>query len=150
MPKSPRWSNGSVSCRLDWRPSRWAIGAILLLGVFAAFAVMASEMPRAWAWPLAAGAAIYAVRRARAEARKPLQAWFWPGNDRQATVDGSPAWEATVAWRGPLAFVRWRDADGRRRYAIWWPDTLPPARRRELRLAAASARTSPSAASMAP
>jgi len=121
-----------------------------LLGVLAAFAAVASEMPRAWAWPLAATAAIYAVLLARAQARKPTQAWFWPGNDRQATVDGSPAWEATVAWRGPLAFVRWRDAAGRRRYAIWWPDTLPPARRRELRLAATSARASPSGASMAP
>ncbi|HJR73318.1 MAG TPA: hypothetical protein VJ806_06735 [Luteimonas sp.] len=150
MPKSPRWSNGSVSCRLEWRPSRWAIGAIVLLGAFAAFAVLASEMPRPWAWPLAAATAIYAAWRARREARQPVRTWVWPGNERPATVDGVPAWDALVVWRGPLAFVRWRDADGRRRYAVWWPDTLPAARRRELRLAAAAARASPSAASMAP
>jgi toxin CptA len=150
MPRSPRSSNASVSCRLEWRPSRWLIAAILALSALAAFSVVASEMPRTLAWPLAAAVLAHAVWLARREARKPVQAWFWPGTDQPVTVDGAVARDAVVAWRGPLAFVHWRDADGRRLHLCWWPDTLPAARRRELRLAASSAPASRSAASMAP
>lgn len=123
---------------------------MVLLGLLAAVALLASEMPRTWAWPLAVVALGYAGWLARREARKPAQAWFWPGTDLPATIDGAVARDVEVAWRGPLAFVRWRDADGRVRRRSWWPDTLPPARRRELRLAAPSAQASPAAASMAP
>lgn len=150
MSRSQRSCNASVSCRLEWRPSRWVTGTLLMLGVLAAWSVLASEMPRAWAWPLAFAALAYAGWLARREAHKPIQAWFWPGTDLPATVDGTVAREVVVAWRGPLAFVHWRDADGRVRRQSWWPDTLPPARRRELRLAATPAQASPAAASMAP
>jgi toxin CptA len=150
MPKSLRWSNASVSCRLEWRPSRWLIVAILALAVLAAFSALASEMPRAWAWPSALAALAYGGWRARREARKPVRAWFWPGTDQPATVDGVVAHDVVIAWRGPLAFVHWRDADGRRHRLSWWPDTLPAMRRRELRLAAPLAQASRSPASMAP
>ncbi|WP_144898196.1 hypothetical protein [Luteimonas cucumeris] len=150
MSRSPRSSNASVSCRLEWRPSRWLVGAILLLGVLAMLSVLVSEMPRAWAWPLALLALGHATRSARNEARKPTQAWCWPGNDRPPTVDGDIANDLVITWRGPWAFVRWRDTRGRIRRQSWWPDTLPPARRRELRLAAAAAQTSPYGPSMAP
>jgi len=126
------------------------VGAIVLLGALASVSVLASEMPRAWAWPLAAAAAAYSGWRARAEIRKPAQAWFWPGTDWPTMVDGVPADELTVTWRGPWVFVRWRDAKGRRQAASWWPDTLPPERRRELRLAVLAAQASRSGASVAP
>ena len=51
-------------------------------------------------------------------------------------VDGVAVAQPRLQWRGPLAVLSWRDAGGHSRYRSWWPDTLPPARRRELRLAA--------------
>lgn len=150
MRKSLRWSNASVDCRLEWRPSRWLIAAILLLASLAAFSAIASEMPRTWAWPLAVAALAYGAWLARREASKPVRVWFWPGDDRPATVDGVAVQDAVVDWRGPVAFVRWRDAGGHHRRLSWWPDTLPAERRRELRLAAPMAQASRSAASMAP
>jgi len=54
-----------------------------------------------------------------------------------------------IEWRGPLAILRWRE--GRRVHRLlWWPDTLPPSARRELRLAASALVTRPSTDSMAP
>jgi len=126
------------------------IAAILTLAALAAFSALASEMPRAWAQPLAAAALVYGGWRARHEARKPAQVLFWPGTDWPVMVDGDAMRDVVVHWRGPLVFIRWRDADGRRRRLGWGPDTLPPARRRELRLAAPQVQASRSAASMAP
>ena len=56
MRNSPRWSNGSVNCRLEWRPSRLLQAVLILLGVLGAVSVLASEMPRSWAWPIAVAA----------------------------------------------------------------------------------------------
>lgn len=150
MSRSQRSCNASASCRLEWRPSRWLTGAILLLGVLAVFSVLASEMPRAWAWPLATLALVYTGWSARRSACQPVQVWYWPGGERPPTVDGEIARDVVVTWRGSLAFVRWRDAQGRIRRRGWWPDTLPMERRRELRLAATTAPVSPRAASVAP
>jgi toxin CptA len=55
-----------------------------------------------------------------------------------------------LQWRGPLAFLRWRDSDGRMHRLAWWPDVLPVAARRELRLAALDGAGAVPAASMAP
>lgn len=144
MPRSPRWSSASASSRLEdgasyvaWRPSRWVIGALVLLAALAPFAVLASEMPRLAAWPLAACAAGWGGRAAWREARKPnrmLGLRPVPGADGGAALDGVPLVEAALSWRGPLAFLRWRDATGRRGRLSWWPDTLPPAQRRVLKL----------------
>ena len=41
MRNSPRWWNGSVNCRLEWRPSRLWQALLILLGVLAAVAVLA-------------------------------------------------------------------------------------------------------------
>ena len=56
MRNSPRWSNGSVNCRLEWRPSRLLQAVLILLGVLGAVSVLASELPRPWAWPVAVAA----------------------------------------------------------------------------------------------
>ena len=137
MPNSPRWSNGSVNCRLEWRPSRLLQALLILLGLLGAMSVLASEMPRMFAWPLALAALAYGVWRARRESRSPRLAFWFPGNGRMPTVDGVPLHQARLHWRGPLAFLRWHEGPGGRwRHVSWWPDTLPAASRRELRLAA--------------
>ena len=155
MPNSTRWSGASGNCRPDrcviaWRPSRWVIAILMLLSVLAPVALLASEMPHVAAWPLALAAAWHGLAAARREARRPcrlleLPAGFSPTPDAaHATLDGIPLAEASVAWRGPLAFLRWRDTAGRRGRLAWWPDTLPPAERRVLKL------WSPGGAGMAP
>jgi toxin CptA len=148
MPNSTASSGTSAGCRPDaanpahaapvrvlWRPSRYLLGAIAALTLLAPVAVGASELPAALAWPLGLAAAGYGVACFRREARRaPVELVLRPGAD--ATVDGAPASSLQVAWRGPLAFARWRDGAGRWQRRAWWPDTLPPAARRELRLAA--------------
>ncbi|MBD9480127.1 hypothetical protein [Pseudoxanthomonas sp. PXM02] len=137
MRNSPRWSNGSVNCRLEWQPSRLLQALLIVLGVLAAVSVLASEMPRLFAWPIAATALAYGAWRAHREGKSPRPAFWFPCNDRPPTVDGQPMFDVRLHWRGPLAFLRWRArAGGRWYHAAWWPDTLPAAQRRELRLAA--------------
>ncbi len=149
MPRSTRSSSASASFRPErhpvaWRPSRWVIAALCLLSALAPFAVLASEMPRMTAWPLACVAAIAGLRAALREARKPPRHFEIPAGQGRALLDGTPLAEAVLSWRGPLAFLRWRDEAGRRGRLSWWPDTLPPAQRRVLKL------WSPDGAGMAP
>jgi hypothetical protein len=108
------------------------------LSALAPFAVLHSEMPRLAAWPVAAGAGAWGLWSAWRETRKPARAFELRPGAGSASLDGQPLTFAEVQWRGPLAFLRWRDAAGQGRLA-WWPDTLPPAKRRELRVAAAMA-----------
>ncbi|WP_242107832.1 hypothetical protein [Luteimonas aquatica] len=114
----------------------------------APLAVLASEMPRVAAWPLALAACAWGASRALGEIRRaPREIVIAPG---ACTVDGEPAAQMAVSWRGPLAFLRWRAGDGRCRRLAFWPDTLPAARRRELRLAASAAAAARSGPSVAP
>lgn len=129
-----RSSNASAPCRFELRPSRWLIGAMLAMTILAPFAVLASEMPRWAAWPLAACAAACGAYLVRREAKLPV----WPvviDSEGAATIDGHAVQALGVDWRGPLAFVTWRGGDGRLVRRSVWPDTLSPAQRRELRLA---------------
>ncbi|MEO6138369.1 MAG: hypothetical protein ABIP11_06880 [Luteimonas sp.] len=120
-----------------------------VLGLLATFSVVASEMPRLFAWPLALMAASYAVWLVRRECKRQAHQLVWP-IEGAPLLDGLALEDAQLHWRGPLAFLRWRDGDGRRRHLAWWPDTLPSRSRRELRLAAASIAGTPRPASMAP
>ncbi|GAA3919629.1 hypothetical protein [Luteimonas lutimaris] len=149
MPHSTRSSSTSAPCRLERRASPLLTCTLLLIGLAASFAVLASEMPRAAAWPLALAALAYGAWLARREGRKPA-AELVIAADGRATVDGRQVDAISVRWRGPAAFVQWRDDDGRRCRHVFLPDTLPAARRRELRLAAPAARPARRAASMAP
>lgn len=150
MTHSHRWSNGSVSCRLEWRPSRWVIGALLAGGVLAAASVLLSGMSMSAAWLLATAVLIHALCLASREAKRPVRTLVFPGNDLPVMVDGMPVEQVEVQWRGPLAFVSWKERDGRRLRLSWWPDTLLPTRRRELRLAANATDTAPHRSAMAP
>ncbi len=150
MPHSGRWSNASAPCRLEWRPSRWLAGALAALATLTAFSVFASGMPRIAAWPLVLASLGWGVRQAWMELRQPRREWVFPGGEAPILLDGLPVEAVQVEWRGPLAFVRWRGPEGRIRRLAWWPDTLPAARRRELRLAAGQGEASRSRRTMAP
>ena len=119
------------------------------LGVLAAFSVIASEMPRLFAWPLALMAASDAAWLVRRESMRPPHQLVWP-IDGTPLLDALALQDAQLQWRGPFAFLRWRDGERHLRHLAWWPDTLPPRLRRELRLAAASCVGTRPAGSMAP
>lgn len=68
----------------------------------------------------------------------------------RVSIDDALVDDFTVQWRGALAFLRWRDAAGRRHARSLWPDTLSPRLRRELRLAISESNAGRGRDSMAP
>jgi len=107
-------------------------------------------MPRPLAWPLALAALACGGWTLRRERARPVRSLVLAGAQAPVLVDGQPVADFELQWRGPLAFASWRDAHGRRQRLAWWPDTLPPALRRELRLAAPAHAAARGHASMAP
>lgn len=135
MANSRRSSNASVPCRIEWRPSRWLGAMLWSLAFLAPFSLIATDLPPSVAWPLALVAGAWAVldaRRYRAIAARRLTI---PAGRAEASCDGERIGALRVGWRGPLAFLCWRDAQGRRHRVSFWPDTLPAGMRRELRIA---------------
>jgi toxin CptA len=126
------------------------IGALIALGLLSACSVLASEMPRAMAWPLAVVAAGYGGWLARREQRRPPRQLLCPVGDMPVTLDGEPLQRVQLSWRGPLAFLRWRTKGGDAGHLGWWPDTLSALQRRELRLAVQRRPAAQPVASMAP
>jgi toxin CptA len=120
-----------------------------ILGLLAGLSTLASEMPRFAAWSLAVMAMAYGEWLARRHRNLPSRRLWWIGG-RAPDLDGTALQHAMLEWRGALAFLRWRDVDGRIQRLAWWPDTLPRGARRELRLVAEVAPHVPSAPSMAP
>ncbi len=116
----------------------------------AMLSVLASEMPRVAAWPLALAVLAYGAWLVRREWRRPPLELMFYGSDAPALVDDEPVAEVVLQWRGPLTFLRWRDGNGRRHRLVWWPDTLPVSARRELRLAAPGRKAARGGPSMAP
>ena len=150
MSKSRNWSNTSAPCRLDWRPSKLLAAALLALGLLAAGSVLAAELPDTAAWPIALAALAYGRWLAHRELKRPIRALLVPSGNAVALLDGVAMTGLEVHWRGPLAFLRWRDSHGRHRRRQFWPDTLPAHARRELRLALINHAPAPAAGSMAP
>ena len=147
MPNSGHWSNNSAPCRIEWRPSRVLAAALMLLGVLGAVSLLASEVPASVAWLLALGSLANGARLAKKEAGRPSLQLAW--TSRGLEVEGRKVDDPGMDWRGPMVFLRWRDADGRPCRVSWWPDTLDGHARRELRLAADAAspvRATPSVA----
>lgn len=118
---------------MAWRPSRIVVAALSSLGLLAALALLASELPSAISVPLAMLAVGHGVQLARREARRPAHALAIVRG--QASLDGERIDDVVLDWRGPLAFLRFRDRGGSLRRLSWWPDTLDARTRRELRLA---------------
>lgn len=150
MPNSIRSSSASAPCRLELRASPLLIVLLPSLAVAAAFAVLVSEMPRLAAWPLALLALAHGAWLAWREARTSPGELVVPPAGARATVDARAVDDLAVRWRGPIAFVQWRDGDGRMHRRVFLPDTLPAKRRRELRLAAPALAPARRAASVAP
>ena len=132
-----RSSSASSPCRIELAPSRLQAAALAALTLLAPFALVASGLPRALAWPLAALALAWGAWTLRREARRPVR--LLEVGAAGARLDGRPLAQLDVHWRGPLAALHWREAGGARGQHLLWPDTLPAAARRELRLATAAA-----------
>jgi toxin CptA len=134
-----RSCNASPTCRIEWRPSRLRAVCVVAIGLLAALACAASALPPAWAAIAGLGWVLAGLRRARIELASPPGMLAWPGGDAPAlwAADGAeiPLEGVNVRWRGPLATLDARDPAGKLRRLAWWPDTLPPASRRALRLA---------------
>ncbi|MEO5828812.1 MAG: hypothetical protein ABIQ48_09515 [Luteimonas sp.] len=95
-------------------------------------------MSPAIAWPLAATALAWGMWGLLCEACKSVRQ-FELGANGNATLDGRALAAATLQWRGPLLFLHWRGPGGQGGHLVWWPDTLAPVQRRELRIAAGMA-----------
>ena len=149
MSKSWRSSSVFVRCRIEWRPSRWLGAMLWALVVLAPLSLLASDLPRSLAWPGAFAAAAWAMFEARRYRRQPPRRLTIPAGRGIANCDDVRIDGLQLAWRGPLAFLQWRDAQGRRQRASFWPDTLPAGTRRELKLAMQRRQAAAGAASMA-
>jgi len=126
----------------------WVVGTLWCLGPLGAVSLLVSHLPSALAWPAAILALVSGWRRAHREAGRTPVTVSWPSKG-PPSIDGRPLPLARLQWRGPLAFLQWRE--GRRlRGLSWWPDTLPPGARRELRLATGGPAGAPDAGSVAP
>jgi len=137
MPTSPRLSTSSASCRLEWRPSRQERAALLLLTVLGAFSLLNCDLPASLAWPAAGLAAVLGARSLRQSGKRPPREFLIAQGINACRLDGKPLSQLDLRWRGPLLFIRWKHPAQRRwHHAVFWPDTLPAIRRRELRLAA--------------
>jgi toxin CptA len=135
MSKSRRSSIAFAPCRLEWRPSRQLGAAHWLLAKLAPFCVLASDLPRGWAWPIGVLAGLVGIRDAWRYRRQPTRRLTIPSRLGAPTCDAERIERLLVHWRGPLAFLCWRDAAGRSRRLVFAPDVLPATSRRELMLA---------------
>ena len=133
MPHLPPWLQPSARCRLEWRPSRWLVCLLLILGACAALSLLLSGLPGLVIWPGALLALGYSALLSRQEIAAPVVEIQL--DDQIVQVNGEPVQGFRVFWRGPLVFARWRDAGNRMQRLVWWPDTLDPSTRRELKLA---------------
>lgn len=123
---------------------------MLALGILASLSVLVSGLPWIVSVPVAVIAAGQGVRLARRELLQPTRSLVIPITRTAATIDGEAMDDLQVRWRGPLAFLQWRDAGGDRQRLLGWPDNLAAAGRRELRLAMAARVPAQSPRSMAP
>ena len=149
MSKSRRSSIASAPCRLEWRASRWLGAMLWSLALFAPFSLIASDLPRGVAWPAALVACAWGVFDARRYRATPARELTIPAGRGAASCGGERIDGLQLGWRGPLAFLSWRDDAGRRHRASFWPDTLPAGMRRELRIAMQRREAASDRASMA-
>lgn len=123
--------------------------ACMLLGVIGALSLSLSDMPAWLAWPVGGGSIVRGMQLAYRELARPASRLTLLPNS-PATIDDVAVRALRIEWRGPLAFVHWRDAEGRTHRRVATPDVLPAALRRELRLAWSAHSTARRAAAVAP
>ena len=136
---STRWSATLPTCRLEWRPSRLRAASLVCIGWLSAAALVLTALPARGALALGTACVAWSTWRAWRDLREPPGLLVLPGDTGPVIwVDDKGQTELadlTVRWRGNLATVEGRDPAGKLRRLAWWPDTLPPAARRALRLA---------------
>lgn len=134
MPHPPPSSPGSAPCQLEWQPSRWQCRALIAMGALMPWALWATDLPTPWG--LASGFVAMAGTWLEAwrYARRPGCMFVIPADEGPAQVDDAPVEDLQMRRRGPLVQLAWRQ-QGRRHWRLFWPDTLPQAQARELRLA---------------
>jgi toxin CptA len=136
--KSMSSSNALPTCRIDWRPSRGMAVAIALIGLLATCSLLLSALPIAAALVLAAMALLRSVYLARRELRREPFELVWAGGEAAPALNFASRTQsltgARLYIRGPLASLTGQDEAGRAQCHLWWPDTLPAAARRQLRL----------------
>lgn len=134
MPRPPPSSPGSAPCQLEWQPSRWQCRALIAMGALMPWALWATDLPTPWG--LASGFVAMAGTWLEAwrYARRPGCMFVIPADEHPAQVDDAPVEDLQMRRRGPLVQLAWRQ-QGRRHWRLFWPDTLPHAQARELRLA---------------
>lgn len=147
------WSTASPVYRIDWRPSP-ALSAVLpMLGLLAVLALQLTALPGPLAWLGGMVALLGSLRLSRQHRRQPACRIVWAGRGKPALVESQmiAATEnpqridaISVHLRGPIAVLAGLDERGRQRRWVWYPDTLCPATRRALRLAASAPVNSPS------
>lgn len=134
----PRSSESSLPCRIDWQPSRWLVGALCALALLSALSVVLSGLA-AELKPMVAGIAVMTgLGLARREALRPRFSLQWSGTGLLLRDDKgrSQVLHAPVLReQGPLLHIEARTEAGRRWSRTWWPDTLSPVGRRQVRLA---------------
>ena len=140
MPSSSAFSN----CRIDWRPSPGLRLALAVLALLALASLWLSALPAPLAVAGSVAVMAYAIRLHRNEAARVAFTLAWNSSESTAELNfgrhSQSLNDVRVLQRGPLAALQGRDELGRRQRYVWWPDTLPSAARRQLRLAAAAAR----------
>lgn len=132
-------SAASSTFRIDWRPSRWLLAALSAIGGLAGLSLGLSDLPALPATLAAAGSVAWTAHLVLKEARRPAGVVMIGPATAHLHLNGSAAPEPLrdLRWqlRGPLAVLLARDDQGRRVCLDWWPDTLPPSSRRQLKLA---------------
>jgi hypothetical protein len=118
--------------RLELGPSRWLAGALMAIGILGAGGLFLSNLSALTALLLAPIVLAWGALLARRELRaSPTRIVF--RDDGRVEVAGEPADDVLLDWQGPLTRIHWQRA-GERRCLVLWPDVLPAALRRELRL----------------
>jgi toxin CptA len=104
------------------------------MGALMPWALWATDLPTPWG--LASGFVAMAGTWLEAwrYARRPGCMFVIPADEGPAQVDDAPVEDLQMRRRGPLVQLAWRQ-QGRRHWRLFWPDTLPQAQARELRLA---------------
>ncbi len=146
MQRSPPSSPSCSGCRIDWRPSRGLVAALVMLSVLAAFSVSASALPGEVRRPLAGLVLLHGLLLARRQQAQPTCTLEWRGGSAPARLVGAgldiEVFRVALDIRGPLVRLQGRDRHGRAHRLVWWPDTLPASARRQLVLAGRVSRRS--------
>lgn len=153
MPSSPRSGpsrtiHDAAPVRIAWTPSRLLLGALAGLTVAACVSILLSEAPLPAAAVGVLAVLAWSTRLLFTERRRKACDVVVDGQGR-VFVDEERVDDPRLHWRGPLVRLDCRQG-GRACMLMWWPDTLPAARRRELRLASAALVTPRTRDSMAP